>query len=65
MKSVVSGTANSCEIKKVSGNANFWAKYLQDSQKSDNFAAEIEINEIYVNVECILLRLLLLLYKQL
>ena len=53
------------EIKKESKNENFWAKYLQDSQKSDNFAAEIEINEIYVNVECILLRLLLLLYKQL
>jgi hypothetical protein len=51
--------------KKVSENVIFPAKYLQVSQKSDNFAAENDKKENYVNVECILLRLLLLLCKQL
>ena len=62
MKSASSGIA---KRKKVSGIENFLAKYLLVSQKSDNFAAENDKNENYVNVECILLRLLLLLCRTL
>ena len=69
MRSESSGTAKRMKEdvrnKKVSGNVIFLAKYLLVSQKSDNFAAEYNKNENYVNVECILLRLLLLLCKQL
>ena len=57
--------SNGAIYKKVSRNAIFLANYLQDSQKSDNFAAENKKIENDVNVECILLRLLFLLYKQL
>jgi hypothetical protein len=50
---------------KVSKNRKKVAKYLQDSGKSDNFAAENDKKQKDVNVERLLLRLLLLLCKQL
>ena len=45
--------------------AKFRAKYLFVSRTSDNFAADNDKNENYVKVERLLLRLLLLLCKQL
>ena len=61
MRSADSGAS----IKKVSKNEKKVAKYLRDSGKSDNFAAENDKKQKDVNVERLLLRLLLLLCKQL
>ena len=58
-------TDEALKWKNVSRNAIFLAKYLFVSRKSDNFAAESSKIEDYVNVERLLLRLLLLLCREL